>query len=110
METHLKANLEVTDDYFILLYNSLIEEWFLSGPHQFPPLLSIPTSAMHQSYLPPSPAPMPQAGGTFTPGSSVPGGSALSPSGSPTGSAPAFASQFSHGIYSTLFLSFLLFH
>ncbi|XP_078180408.1 lysM domain-containing GPI-anchored protein LYP6-like [Carex rostrata] len=77
------------------------------GPHQFPPLLSIPTSAMHESYLPPSPAPLPQAGGTM-PGSSVPGGSALSPSGGPIGSAHALANQFSHVFYLTLMWSVVL--
>ncbi|KAJ3705942.1 hypothetical protein LUZ61_009647 [Rhynchospora tenuis] len=80
------------------------------GQHQFPPLLSIPTSAMHQSYLPPSPAPLPQAGGTLTmPGSSIPGSIAGAPSGGPTGNAHALANQFNHVFYLTLLWSCVLF-
>ncbi|KAJ1701537.1 hypothetical protein LUZ63_001316 [Rhynchospora breviuscula] len=80
------------------------------GQHLFPPLLSIPTSAMHQSYLPPSPAPLPQAGGTLNmPGSSIPGSIAGAPSGGPTGSAHALANQFNHVFYLTLLWSGVLF-
>ncbi|KAJ3677036.1 hypothetical protein LUZ60_002760 [Juncus effusus] len=57
------------------------------GPHQFPPLVSIPNSPTHE--LPPSEAPL--AGGILNrPGPSTPGSIAMSPQGGTAGAAPDF--------------------
>lgn len=78
------------------------------GPHQFPPLMEPPTAANHESYLPPSPAPGPGEAGGAIPGSSVPGGSSVSPANDPGSVSQAPSMNQMHQIH-LLILSLVLY-